>query len=199
MVSKSVAEQMDNIKRWVTLAAAILGLVFVFGLVAKAASVVIGIFKTLNTVFLAIKGVIGVITGAFAGFSAGTILVIGLIIAALVGLYLAWKNNWFGIRDIITNVWENHIKPILDVVIEWGAKTLKTAWNWAVEAAGVFWEWQETAWPWISKNLKTHKLVVGVLGLWDWLTGKSFALDSRRNRYLLGGSLDVFGEFAMAG
>lgn len=191
-------EQMDNIKRWVTLAAAILGLVFVFGLVAKAASVVIGIFKTLNTVFLAIKGVIGVITGAFVGFSAGTILVIGLIIAALVGLYLAWKNNWFGIRDIITNVWENHIKPILDVVIEWGAKTLKTAWNWAVEAAGVFWEWlKETAWPWISKNLKTAwNWSVGVLGtFWDWLTGKALPWIQGEIDTFWNWSLDVFGEF----
>jgi len=40
-----------------------------------------------------------------------------LAIAALLGV--AWSENWLGIRDIVTNVWENTLKPIVEQVVEW--------------------------------------------------------------------------------
>jgi TP901 family phage tail tape measure protein len=44
----------------------------------------------------------------FLGISVSTLLIyIGVIIAALGVLYLAWKNNWLGIRDIVQSVIKN--------------------------------------------------------------------------------------------
>ena len=158
-------EQMNNIKRWVSLAAVILGLVAVFGILTKAIVFVIGIFKTIGTVYLFIKGIITTVGAVLGGISASALLWFGLIAVAVGLLYLAWRNNWFGIRDTLTQVWEQHIKPILDLVIEFGAKTLSTAWNWLVQAVGDFWIWlKDTAWPWLFKVGETT---------WDW-TFKAF-------------------------
>jgi hypothetical protein len=44
---------------------------------------------------------------------------IGLIIAAIALLGAAWAGNWFGIRDTITAVWENTIKPALEALWNW--------------------------------------------------------------------------------
>jgi len=85
---------------------------------------------------------------------------------------MAWRNNWFGIRDTLTDVWEKHIKPILDLVIEWGKETLNTAWNWTVEAIGDFWVWlKDTAWPWLYKAGSTAwEWSLEALGtFWVWL------------------------------
>ena len=122
-------------------------------MLAKAGAGIIAVFKTVGSVFLGIKGIMGAVAAFFGGFSAATLLGIGLLVAGVVGLYLAWKNNWFGIRDVVTDVWEKYIKPIIDVVLQWGKETLKTVWNWSIEALGTFWEWlKDVAWPWLCSR-----------------------------------------------
>jgi len=63
----------------------------------------------------AVTGAAGVI-GTFVATGALILGVVGLIIGAIVLLYLAWKNNWFGIRDIVENVM-NFLMSIYDTYI----------------------------------------------------------------------------------
>jgi len=50
----------------------------------------------------AVSAAIGII-GAFVAAAAPIIAIILAIVAVLAVLYLAWKNNWFGIRDIVNS------------------------------------------------------------------------------------------------
>jgi hypothetical protein len=85
-----------------------------------------------------------------------------LIIAAIGALYLAWTNDWLGIRTAVEKAWEV-IEPKLDAIIEWGNKTIKTVWNWTTENLSKFLTWvHETAWPWIDGTVGTA---------WNWTTG----------------------------
>jgi len=55
----------------------------------------------------AISGAVATAVGAIAAFITAVnpiVWVIIAIIAILAGLYLAWKNNWFGIRDITASI-----------------------------------------------------------------------------------------------
>lgn len=192
------SEQMRAIKQWVALTALILGLVAAFGAFAKVAVIVVKGVRTVVSIFKAVQAVIFGVQAVFAVLGGSTILIIGAIIAAIVGLYLAWKNNWFGIRGVITGVWEDHIKPILDVVLEWGAKTLSTVWNWAVEAAGRFWDWFiDVGWPWIGKVLDTAwNWTLGVLGtFYKWLVEKAIPWIGGELSTVWDWSLRVFGAF----
>ena len=59
---------------------------------------------------LTATGVIGIIAGALAGLvSIVTFLLspIGLLAAAIAALYLAWTNNWGGIREIVAGLWKS--------------------------------------------------------------------------------------------
>jgi hypothetical protein len=59
--------------------------------------------------------VLGVVAGVLTG-------PVGLAILAIVGLIAlfaaAWKNNWGGIRDVLTAIWEGKIKPFLNQMAE---------------------------------------------------------------------------------
>ncbi len=46
----------------------------------------------------------------------GPALAIGVAVGLL---YAAWQNNWFGIRDTLTAVWENTLRPELDTMATW--------------------------------------------------------------------------------
>lgn len=106
---------------------------------------VISVFKTIGSVFKAFSsigklgsvftslgGVITKLGGVFltagkaiAGFIAGLnpiVLIIGAIIAVVGLLYAAWKNNWFGMRDILNNFWENTLQPFIQKIKDWFAK-----------------------------------------------------------------------------
>ena len=191
-------EQRDNIKRWTALAGTILGLVAVFGVLAKAGAGIIAVFKTVGSVFLGIKGIMGAVAAFFGGFSAATLLGIGLLVAGVVGLYLAWKNNWFGIRDVVTDVWEKYIKPIIDVVLQWGKETLKTVWNWSIEALGTFWEWlKDVAWPWLYKAGSTAwAWTIDVLGdFFTWLKDVAWPWLYKAGSTAWEWTVDVLGDF----
>lgn len=66
------------------------------------------------TAFSALAPIAGAIVGALSPIAV-PIVAIG---AALAALYLAWDNNWFGIRDTLTKVWEETLKPILDKLMQ---------------------------------------------------------------------------------
>lgn len=97
-----------------------------FGIVAG------GIVTGLGALLLVVGQIAGAfsalipVAGAIAGALAPIALPIVAIGVALAALYLAWDNNWFGIRDTLTTVWEENIKPILD--------KLKSLWDSLVSA-----------------------------------------------------------------
>jgi len=191
-------EQMSNIKRWVALTATILGVVAVFGIMAKVFSVALGVFKTVSNVLTGVKAAISMVGDVIGERSASTILWFGLIAGALALFYMAWKNNWFGIRDIITNVWEKYIKPVLDAIVKWGAKTIKTVWNWSIKALGKFWEWlKDVAWPWLSKTAKTAwDWTIEALGpFFEWLKDVALPLIGKAFATAWNWSIDVLGKF----
>ena len=75
----------------------------------------------------ALLGIGGVIMGAMV-IGAIKALVIAIaainwpivaVIAAVALLAAAWTQDWGGIRTFLTNVWENHLQPILSRVAEW--------------------------------------------------------------------------------
>lgn len=74
--------------------------------VASFIPTIISVISTIVTVVGAVSSFIGVLGAAMpvlAGVVAAALPVIGIVAAvgaALVALYFAWQNNWFGIRDI---------------------------------------------------------------------------------------------------
>lgn len=84
-------------------------------------------------------GAIGTVGGALGGVAAvisgPVLLAIGAVVGAIALLWMAWENNWFGIRDTLTAVWNDTIKPALDTLIAW----LKVAIPEAIEILKGFW------------------------------------------------------------
>lgn len=54
----------------------------------------------------------------------GPLLAISAVLAAV---SLAWENNWFGIRDTLTEVWEGTLKPAFENIKEWFENELPVA------------------------------------------------------------------------
>lgn len=151
---------------WSTVTAAVLSAIVVFTIVAKAVAGVIAVVKLLGKIIIALTSPFGLVVLAFL---AGIVL----IVAAIQKAREAWENNWLGIRDAVLNAWDR-IQEIIDQVVEFGEKTLETAWNWIVEAAGNFWDWSRgPAKDWISNTVTTvWNWVVEAAGtFWSWLTG----------------------------
>lgn len=87
-------------------------------------------FGTLMSALGSILPVIGAGAAAFGALNISMlpiILVIGLIVAAVALLVMAWQNNWFGIRDTLTEVWETSLKPALETLIVWFQETIPVA------------------------------------------------------------------------
>src|SRR6056297_500851 len=104
------------------------------GLIVKAGALVAGVFALLTS----------------------PIVLLGL---AMVGLYTAWKENWFGIRDITQQAYDK-IEPYLQDLWDW----LQRAWDWTINTAGDVWDW-------LTKTTWTQKIqdVKGWLSdAWTW-------------------------------
>lgn len=101
----------------------------------------VGTFKTLGVggavqklLLGGLSGIYGAITGVGGAFTAAIPAIMGaitallpligwiaLIVAAVTALWFAWKNNWFGIRDITANAIAfimDHIKILTDFISE---------------------------------------------------------------------------------
>lgn len=83
--------------------------IVVFGMLAAALGpvlVVVGsIITAVGTIGGALSGLAGMVTAALGAIGiagAPVLLVIGAIIAAVAALYLAWKTNFLGIRDLVS-------------------------------------------------------------------------------------------------
>lgn len=92
----------------------------------------------------ALEGIGAVLAGAaiaaaIAGIG-GAVLALANPITALIAagalLGAAWETNWMGMRDIITEFWENQAKPALEDLVDW----LKVNVPKAIEALVKFWE-----------------------------------------------------------
>lgn len=71
-------------------------------------------------------------------------------------IYVAWHDNWFGIRDLINNVWQE-IEPIFMTMWSWFTK----GWNWTINIVGEGWQWIENvALPLVGQAFFT---------VWNWL------------------------------
>ena len=75
------------------------------------------------------------------------ILLIGALVALL---YKAWKTNFMGIRDTLTEVWEGTLKPIFELVQEWLQENIPRA----IEVLRDFWE---------------EVLLPAIMRVWDWI------------------------------
>ncbi len=143
-----------------------------------------------------IVGVIGNVLGAIGGFISGvassiwglisTVLgaigPIGWIILALIGLaiamYLAWKNNWLGIRDHVANfaawfsetmsrlretlkqVWET-VKTYALQALQWLIGILAQAWGTVVMLWNLYWAlWKYIVTLLITKALELYTRIV---------------------------------------
>lgn len=79
-------------------------------------AVVLPIVSSIGSIVMAISGLIPLLSslgpivatvgGAIAAAASGPLLPILLVIAALTALYFAWINNWGGIRDFGTKIWQ---------------------------------------------------------------------------------------------
>ncbi|MDK2899592.1 MAG: hypothetical protein PWQ45_94 [Thermosipho sp. (in: thermotogales)] len=105
------------------------------GVVAKGVTVLIGAFLGIKTAGVAFQ-LMSVIVG-----SAGKIIMSvfrtlfswqSLLLVGIYTLRVAWENNWFGMREYLTNVWENHLKPAFTAIQDIFKETydkLKEVWN----------------------------------------------------------------------
>jgi phage-related minor tail protein len=86
----------------------------------------------------------GFLSAAAAGLTMiGTFLIaiapIALLIAAIGALYLAWKNNWGGMRDTLTGVWESFLN-MLSALHDWLAVKIPEG---IAIVKGWFQDWQD--------------------------------------------------------
>ena len=78
--------------------------------IGAAGGGIMGVFKTIGT--------------ALAGISTTFLLVAGIVAVVLAGIYLAWKENFMGMKNILTNLWEgvktifNGIAKVIGGVLE---------------------------------------------------------------------------------
>jgi phage-related minor tail protein len=104
--------------------AAIVGpILLLAGAFAMAISSILEIVSVIGALGISFGAIAGAVSaaigalGAFVAAAAPIIAVILAIIGVLAVLYLAWKNNWFGIRDIVNSV-VNVIKQKISEQIE---------------------------------------------------------------------------------
>ncbi len=122
---------------------------------------------------------------------------IAAIIAAVVLLATAWANNWGGIRDFLTGVWENVLGPIFETVRAWLAEnipialqTLSDFWTGVLQPAIVqVWAWmqavlipfiQDVLYTWIHEIIPaaiqflsdywTNILRPAIEQVWSWIS-----------------------------
>jgi hypothetical protein len=70
------------------------------------------------------------ITAAIAGIVGALGLLVsplGLITAGVALLGAAWAGNWLGIRDVVTAVWNDFIKPVFDILVNYLQVAVPTA------------------------------------------------------------------------
>jgi len=153
---------LNNIKNFTLFTSKVLAVVAGLGLFTFAVETVIKSLAILGTIF-------GVITSPIV---LGTLA----IAAASYMLYTAWTENWGGIRDKTETIWNNHLKPIYDKMLEW----MGEAWDWIIETSGDAWDWMKnTTWREKWEDIKQWmeagwNWIIDIAGDgWEWLEGKA--------------------------
>lgn len=154
-IGRAITDVLANLSVWLTENPKVVRQIVMWG---GAIAGVLGVLTALGTTLIVTGKIVGAIGAIFNLLISKPML----IIAALGLLYVAWENDWLGIRSAVENAWEK-IEPVIDAIIEWGQKTISTVWNWAVDAIPAFLTWiKETAWPIINSSVSTA---------WNWTTG----------------------------
>lgn len=84
-----------------------------------ATSILSGLLGPLSQVFSILRGAmsIGPLISTIVGLLGGPLTAALIAIAAIVAVaFVAWQNNWFGIRDIVSQVWST-VAPILSQIV----------------------------------------------------------------------------------
>lgn len=118
----------------------------------------INLLKTNKGVVVAIFGTLGVAVAAFGVTSliamAPIILTFGLIGVAIYLLYQAWTNNFGGMRDYLTALWEGTLKPALSDLWDWLQIKVPQALAWLSDKwTTVLLPAIKTVWEWINGTL----------------------------------------------
>jgi hypothetical protein len=140
----------------------------VIGWITGLVSIVSGLIATITTAGSVIGGIVAILGGP-----------VTLIIAAVIGLIAlftaAWKNNWFGIRDIVNNVWNNYLKPAFDALV----LALKVIWAYIeTNVMPIFKVLAEIAGQVLGLAVKalaglwTEVLLPALTAVWDFLVNK---------------------------
>lgn len=148
------------------------------GLIAKTAgfiAVLVPLLGILAPVIGAISGLVGIITAVapVVGGAAGAIALltnpITLVYAAVVGLTVAWHENWFGIRDITAEA----TSAIGATLSQWWSD-FKLGASSALDAVRGWWESHDQD---VQAVATTHWATLGALWQtqWDLLRGVSTA------------------------
>lgn len=126
-------------------------------------------FQTNQGLVVAVLAVIGaaiaawvytvVIPAAVAAITAMAPILLVMAAIALVAylVYEAWTNNWGGIRDTLTTLWEGTLKPALTQLVQW----LKVNIPLALKALSAFW---------------TNTLLPAIQQVWSFLQTYIFPL-----------------------
>ena len=77
------------------------------------------------------------------------------IAAVIAALAYAWQNNFLGMRDILTQFWENSVKPILSALWDWLATNVPAA----IDTLSGFW---------------TNTLLPAIQSVWAWMNDVLF-------------------------
>ena len=155
-IGRAITDILARFSTWLTENPKVVRQIVMWG---GAIAGVLGALVTLGTTMIVTGKIVGALGTIFNILTSKPML----IIAAIGALYLAWENDWLGIRTAVEDAWEK-IEPVIDAIIEWGQKTISTVWNWTTKTVSAFLSWvQETAWPWIASTVSTA---------WDWTTGK---------------------------
>lgn len=172
----AVLEFIGTVKEWVNwfmqLDPATQGLI---GKIAGFTALLIPLLGILAPVIGAVSGLVGVFTaiipviGTVGGALAVLLGPIGLIVAAVVGLTVAWHENWFGIQDI-TNTVTSAIGATLK---QWWSDFMVGA-STALDNVKGWWAQHDQD---VQAIAETHWATVGLLWTtqWDLLKGVSTA------------------------
>ena len=116
-IFRSIAAMTQALFSWV---GSMAGLLMRFALTVFAP-----VITTIGTIA---SGLSSVLSGALTALAANpVVLIILAIVAVLILLYEAWQNNWFGIRDIVTEFWTNTLEPIVTQIWDWLAVNVPAA------------------------------------------------------------------------
>ena len=106
-----------------------------FSIITTVVGWIAGLIATVTSLAGVFTAAGGGIAGIVAVLGGPVTLVIAAIAAAIGLLTAAWVNNWGGIRDTVTTIWEDHLQPALQALGEW----LSVAIPAAIQALSEFW------------------------------------------------------------